>query len=174
MTIVMHDTEKLRVKSKPITNESEAFIIEVKNKLISHLEHLKGFGLVAIQIGIPLRIFVIRINNEFITFVNPEVIDQYDERIVKNEGCFSFPEQYITTKRFNYITVKNVDGKIRTFDGMLAVAMQHEIDHLDGILFFDHKFTGERAKKKPKRNDSCLCGSGKKYKRCCMLKEKII
>jgi peptide deformylase len=106
-----------------------------------------GIGLAAIQIGVPRRMLVIDVSREGeekqpLVFVNPEVVASTDERSVYEEGCLSIPDYYAEVERPATVTVKYLDrdGKEQTVqaDGLLATCLQHEIDHLNGVLFIDH------------------------------------
>lgn len=106
-----------------------------------------GIGLAAIQVGIPKRLLVIDIAKEGEeknprVFINPEILASSDDRSVYEEGCLSIPDYYAEVERPARLTVKyvNRDGKEETIeaDGLLATCLQHEIDHLNGVLFIDH------------------------------------
>ncbi|MBB3398773.1 MULTISPECIES: peptide deformylase [unclassified Rhizobium] len=106
-----------------------------------------GIGLAAIQIGVPRRMLVIDVSREGeekqpLVFVNPEILASSDERSVYEEGCLSIPDYYAEVERPAAVTVKYLDrdGKEQTVqaDGLLATCLQHEIDHLNGVLFIDH------------------------------------
>ena len=107
-----------------------------------------GVGLAAPQIGENLRVFVIDVGTDPktmcpITFINPKILKK-EGAIVSNEGCLSFPEAYTEVRRYKSVKVKALNEKGKPFvlevtDGsLLARAIQHEYDHLDGILFVDH------------------------------------
>lgn len=106
-----------------------------------------GIGLAAVQIGVPRRMLVIDVSrddeeNKPLVFINPEVVRSSDDRSVYEEGCLSIPDYYAEVERPAVVTVNYVDreGKQQTLeaDGLLATCLQHEIDHLDGVLFIDH------------------------------------
>ena len=106
-----------------------------------------GVGLAANQVGLLKRLVVIDCasNDEEptpIKMVNPEIIAHSENKILHNEGCLSLPKEYADVERWETVTVLYTDenGKeqVRDADGLLAIAMQHEIDHLDGILFIDY------------------------------------
>jgi peptide deformylase len=111
-----------------------------------------GIGLAAVQVGIPKRLLVIdlqekdeendeTINNPMV-FINPEILETSEELFTYSEGCLSVPEQYADVVRPAVIKAKwqDRDGKehVETLDGLLAICLQHEMDHLEGILFIDH------------------------------------
>ncbi|MFD1329288.1 peptide deformylase [Mycoplana ramosa] len=106
-----------------------------------------GIGLAAIQIGVPRRMLVLDVSKEGeaktpLVFINPEIVTTSDERSVYEEGCLSIPDYYAEVERPATLTVRYLDrdGKERTIDadGLLATCLQHEIDHLNGVLFIDH------------------------------------
>ena len=125
-----------------------------------------GVGLAANQIGINEKVCIIRIKDVAINLVNPKIIEKYDLREFRNEGCLSFPNQYLTTKRYNEVFVKDdIHPSGIVCVGLEAVVVQHEIGHLYGETMMDY------AIKIPGRNDKCWCDSGKKYKKCHLGKE---
>lgn len=106
-----------------------------------------GIGLAAVQIGIARRMLVIDVSREGeektpLVFINPEIIASSDDRSVYEEGCLSIPDYYAEVERPAVVTVKYVDREGKTqqveADGLLATCLQHEIDHLNGVLFIDH------------------------------------
>ncbi|ATN32767.1 peptide deformylase [Rhizobium sp. ACO-34A] len=106
-----------------------------------------GIGLAAIQVGVARRMLVIDVSREGeektpLVFINPEIIKSSDERSSYEEGCLSIPDYYAEVERPAVVTVKSLDrdGKeqITEADGLLATCLQHEIDHLNGVLFIDH------------------------------------
>jgi len=108
-------------------------------------------GLAAPQIGIPLRVIVIGIpEEEDIAIINPEIVRSRGERSI-DEGCLSVPGYFGQIKRAESVTVKgrDQDGKeIRIkAEGLLAQALEHEIDHLNGVLYFDHLESLEQLRK---------------------------
>lgn len=106
-----------------------------------------GIGLAAVQVGVKKRVITIDVAREDapknpIALINPEIIAVSDETSVYNEGCLSIPEYYEEVERPARVTVRyqDVKGAIQETeaDGLLATCIQHEIDHLNGILFIDH------------------------------------
>jgi peptide deformylase len=105
------------------------------------MENSKGVGLAAPQINVSLRVIVYEVDNKFYAFINPEIIKCFKETSSIEEGCLSLPNIYGEVERPEKIILKatNSEGKkikLKAF-GLLARAIQHEIDHLDGILFID-------------------------------------
>lgn len=106
-----------------------------------------GIGLAAPQVGVSQRIIVIDVAREGekarpMRIANPEIIWRSDETTIANEGCLSVPEHYADVSRAVAIKLRYLDhqNEIRELDadGLLATCLQHEIDHLDGVLFVDH------------------------------------
>jgi peptide deformylase len=106
-----------------------------------------GIGLAAIQIGEPVRMLVIDLSKEGEdkapqVFINPEVIERSDERSVYEEGCLSIPDYYAEVERPAKVRVRFLDdhgvAHETEAEGLLATCLQHEIDHLNGVLFIDH------------------------------------
>ena len=136
----------LRQASKPI----ETVNGEVKKLAADMLETMydaPGIGLAAIQIGVPRRMLVLDVSKEGddktpLVFINPEIVSSSDERSVYEEGCLSIPDYYAEVERPAKIKVRHLDAEGRErgteADGLLATCLQHEIDHLNGILFIDH------------------------------------
>lgn len=136
----------LRQASKPI----ERIDIETQRLADDMLETMydaPGIGLAAIQIGVPRRMLVIDVSREGEekkpqVFINPEIVASSDDRSVYEEGCLSIPDYYAEVERPARVTVKHLDrdGKelLTEADGLLATCVQHEIDHLNGVLFIDY------------------------------------
>lgn len=107
----------------------------------------EGVGLAAPQVGVSKRIVVIDISHDDedrmppLYMVNPEIIWKSDERVCGEEGCLSVPEQRAEVERYAAVKVEYIDyhgkNQILEADGFLAIAVQHELDHLDGILYID-------------------------------------
>ena len=158
---VLHYGEpSLREVSKEVHKVSKK-ISDLVRDLLDTMYAQNGVGLAAPQIGENVRVFVIdcSTNNEPlnpIVFINPKIIKK-SGAIKSNEGCLSFPEAYTDVRRYKNIMVKALNEHGKTFvieakDGtLLARAIQHENDHLDGILFIDHcinRFETENILKK--------------------------
>ena len=107
----------------------------------------KGIGLAAIQIGVPKRIIVMDLekdqnNNKPMYFINPEIKNKNIQKSIYEEGCLSVPGQFAEVERPSKCEVEyldyNGDKKILKAEGLLATCIQHEMDHLEGILFIDY------------------------------------
>lgn len=134
------DNKTLRQISLPVKhiNAEVRSLIEQMRKI---MKQNNGVGLAAIQVGEPTRIIVCEIDDKFYTFINPEIIKSFPETSIMEEGCLSLPNIYGEVERPKKIVVRavNFDGKkikLKAF-GLLARVIQHEMDHLDGILFID-------------------------------------
>ncbi len=105
-------------------------------------EHESGVALAAIQVGVPVRMTVLKDGDEYLTIINPEIIKRSKEELLDTEGCMSVPKKYGQVKRAKKIKVRglNLDGqKIEIkAEGFLARVLQHEIDHMNGNLFLNH------------------------------------
>ncbi|MBO6541034.1 MAG: peptide deformylase [Rhizobiaceae bacterium] len=136
----------LRKLSKPVETVDED-VRKLSSDMLETMYDAPGIGLAAIQIGIPLRMLVVDLAREDepkspAVFINPEILTRGDEPNVHEEGCLSIPDYYAEVERPAAITVSYVDLDGRKHeieaDGMMATVLQHEIDHLDGVLFIDH------------------------------------
>lgn len=113
-----------------------------------------GIGLAANQVGIPYRIFAMRGYPENFVCVNPRIVNFSSQEIALEEGCLSFPNLVVKIKRPKEIRVRfqtpNGETITRMFDGMTARVFQHELDHLNGIIFYKraNRFHREKALKK--------------------------
>lgn len=158
---VLHYGEpSLRQPSKEVHKVSKK-ITDLVRDLLDTMYAQNGVGLAAPQIGENIRVFVIDVstNNEPLNpmvFINPKIIKK-SGAIKSNEGCLSFPEAYTDVKRYKNVMVKAINEHGKSFvmeakDGtLLARAIQHENDHLDGILFIDHcisRFEADEVLKK--------------------------
>ncbi len=134
----------LRKKSLPVADFNDdirAFIKELKADLYEY----DGVGLASSQIGRNVRIFVIDTSggeSDPLVFVNPELFDLSEEKVENEEGCLSIPDISLKVWRHATVSVRALDEKgnpftIENANDLLARALQHETDHLDGILFVD-------------------------------------
>ena len=136
----------LRLVSKPVETIDEP-LRKFADDMLETMYDAPGIGLAAIQVGEPLRIVVIDLAKEGEApapqvFINPEIVESGDERSVYEEGCLSIPDYYAEVERPATVRVRYLDrlGKPQEIaaDGLLATCLQHEIDHLNGVLFIDH------------------------------------
>src|SRR6478672_9843552 len=141
----------LRQTSKPV----ETFDDELKTLVADMFETMydaPGIGLAAVQVGAPSRLLVIDLQEpeeeggdpvrDPRVFINPEILWHSDTEVPYTEGCLSVPEQYAEVMRPDRIRARWQDETGKTYeqelDGLLAVCLQHEMDHLNGVLFIDH------------------------------------
>ena len=152
-----------------------------------------GIGLAANQVGIDAQVAVVNVR-EPLVLINPKILSKEVE-IPFHEGCLSYPGKGVNTKRYRDVVIsteqsesdwyfsgaqaptdgkgswekeqsKNEDAQLRTLE---SVCVQHEIDHLNGVVCMDRKVNTTIVKDaKVGRNEPCPCGSGKKYKKCCI------
>ncbi|MGB3540953.1 MAG: peptide deformylase [Mesorhizobium sp.] len=136
----------LRQLSKPV-ERVDTPLRKLADDMLETMYDAPGIGLAAIQIGEPLRMLVIDLAKEDeepapYVFINPEILERADERSVYEEGCLSIPDYYAEVERPASVRVKYLDrdGKSQEMEaeGLMATCLQHEIDHLDGVLFIDH------------------------------------
>jgi peptide deformylase len=136
----------LRETSKPI-ERVDADVTRLVDDMLDTMYDAPGIGLAAIQIGVQRRMLVIDVSREGeekqpLVFINPEIVTFSDERSVYEEGCLSIPDYYAEVERPAVVTAKYIDrdGKEQMIeaDGLLATCLQHEIDHLNGVLFIDY------------------------------------
>ncbi len=136
----------LRQVSTPI-ERVDADLQKLADDMLETMYDAPGIGLAAIQVGIARRLLVIDVSKEGeekqpLVIINPEIIKSSDARSVYEEGCLSIPDYYAEVERPAQVTVKSIDrdGKEQVIeaDGLLATCLQHEIDHLNGVLFIDH------------------------------------
>jgi peptide deformylase len=154
LPIVEDPDPRLRQISSPVETVDD----EVRALVADMFETMyaaPGIGLAAIQVGVPRRILVIDLQEpanpedpeskpvkDPRVFINPEIVEHSDQDVPYTEGCLSVPDQYAEVDRPDRIRAKwlDLDGKERNEEitGLLATCLQHEMDHLNGILFIDH------------------------------------
>lgn len=140
---------------KTVSTPVETFDDELRTLVADMFETMydaPGIGLAAIQVGVPKRVLVIDLQEQEDeegkpikaprVFINPEILDPSAEQSLYNEGCLSVPDQYAEVERPASIRARwqDLDGKVHeeAMDGLMATCLQHEMDHLEGILFIDH------------------------------------
>ena len=156
--IIVLPDKRLRLVSEPAqANDPE--LRRLVDDMFETMYEAPGIGLAAIQIGVPKRVIVMDLAKkddpkEPRVFVNPQVLWRSDEKNVYEEGCLSIPEFYEEVQRPAKVRVKFLDatGAEQELEasGLMATCLQHEIDHLDGVLFIDHisKLKRDRVIKK--------------------------
>jgi peptide deformylase len=156
--IIVLPDKRLRLVSQPAkTIDTELRLLV--DDMFETMYEAPGIGLAAIQIGVPKRVIVMDLAKkdepkEPRVLVNPQVLWRSDERTIYEEGCLSIPEFYEEVERASKVRVKFLDltGAEQELEasGLFATCVQHEIDHLDGVLFIDHisKLKRDRVIKK--------------------------
>lgn len=146
LKIIEYPDTLLREKSQPVEQVDSA-VAELLRQMLQKMYDTHGVGLAAPQVGILKRLVVIDVGSKEgqekpLLMVNPEIVEKSEEIKKASEGCLSVPNQYAPVERFASVTVSYLDENgVRqeiSADGLLAVALQHEIDHLNGILFIDY------------------------------------
>ena len=138
----------LHLLGSPVLRKRSAEVPTVNDQVRGFIDDLfetmytaKGVGLAANQVGVATRVAVVGVENNRLTLVNPVIVSA-EGRDRAEEGCLSIPEAYGEVMRPNRIVLEALDRDGKPFrleaTGMLARAIQHEVDHLDGILFIDH------------------------------------
>ena len=140
MNILTYPDSRLREKAAPVEDVNKSIRALAKD-MLDTMQKNDGIGLAAPQVGIPKRIIVLGISGNREVFINP-IITRTQAIQSREEGCLSFPGKLLQVVRpgkifFNYIDLNGQARKGKA-KGLRAVCIQHEIDHLDGILFTDH------------------------------------
>ncbi len=142
----------LRKKAKKVSG-ADPSVLKLIDNMIETMHEASGVGLAAPQIGVPLRIVTICMpeeDAEEIILINPEIVKKSGEREIE-ERCLSIPGYAGTVKRAENVTAKGRDAAWKEVrikaDGLLAQALEHEIDHLNGVLFVDRLESPEKLKK---------------------------
>lgn len=149
LDIITLPDRKLRMKSAPVERVDDA-VRRLMDDMLQTMYEAPGIGLAAIQVNVPRRIITIDVaqredesaDPDPLFLINPEILSVSDEMQTAEEGCLSIPEYFAEVDRPAKVRVGYIDrdGKRQELDaeGVLAVCIQHEIDHLDGTLFIDH------------------------------------
>jgi peptide deformylase len=153
LTIITAPDPRLKVKSRPV-ERVDASVRKLMDDMLDTMYAAPGIGLAAAQVGIAKRVLVVDVAREGeppapLRMANPEVIWTSDETISMEEGCLSLPDEYASVQRAARCRVRYIDheNELREIeaDGLLAACIQHEIDHLEGVLFVDHISTLKRG-----------------------------
>jgi peptide deformylase len=144
LTVLRFPDERLRTKAKPVTqvnDEIKAIVADMFDTMYAE----NGVGLAATQVNIHQQIVIIDVSEnkeQSYVLINPEIIKRSDETLINEEGCLSVPGCYAKVDRHVEVTVKAIDINGNSFeldgDELLAICIQHELDHLKGILFVDY------------------------------------
>jgi len=172
--IITNNEEALRVYCEEVKLEEVGDLVATLENELAAANRLGkgGIGLAAPQIGIAKHIAIVRLGEGLnFNLVNAKIEAGYDPMLFTQEGCLSFPGRLEDTTRFQEVVISNgVAPEKFVATGLVSVVCQHELDHLNSVLFYDHKIVKAQpviAKVKIGPNQPCTCGSGKKYKKCC-------
>jgi peptide deformylase len=149
--ITVYGSPVLRKKASPVEKEMEG-LEEFKQNMWETMYYADGAGLAAPQVGKSLRLFVVdastgadeepELKDFKKIFINPEIIETHGEKWIMNEGCLSLPEIREDVARPEYVTLRYQDEHfeehVETFKGYASRIIQHEYDHLEGVLFIDY------------------------------------
>ena len=146
LPIITAPDPRLKTVSQPVDKVDDD-LRKLMDDMLETMYEAPGIGLAAVQVGVAKRVLVMDIAEEDgkknpLYFVNPEIVEESGDIAIYNEGCLSLPDQYAEVERPAEITVRYLDyeGEMRETraTGLLATCLQHEMDHLEGILFVDH------------------------------------
>ncbi len=161
---------RLRNVAKPVTQVDDS-VRQLIDDMFETMYKAPGIGLAAIQVNVARRVIVVDTSedrSQALALVNPEILDRQGEERM-DEGCLSVPGIYETVQRADKIRVRALDRNGEPFemeaDGLLAVCIQHEIDHLDGKLFVDYLSTLKRQRIRKKLEKEARQGVDKAQKR---------
>jgi peptide deformylase len=144
--LVIIPDSKLRLVSEPV-KEITSEIRQLADDMLETMYDAPGVGLAAIQIGVPVRLVTMDVSKsederQPLVLINPEIVWASEEKRVYEEGCLSIPEYYEEVERPDRVRFRYMDLQGETIeqdaDGLLATCVQHEIDHLNGVLFIDY------------------------------------
>jgi peptide deformylase len=153
LSIITAPDPRLKIKAKPV-EKVDAKVRRLMDDMVETMYHAIGIGLAAPQVGAAQRVVVVDVAREGekpqpLRIANPEILWRSEEIMTANEGCLSLPEHYADVERPAAIRLRYLDheNEIREIEarGLLATCLQHEIDHLDGVLFVDHISTLKRG-----------------------------
>jgi peptide deformylase len=145
--ILIAPDPRLKEKSKPVEGPVTAAHRALMDDMLETMYEAPGIGLAAIQVGEPVQIIVMDLAREDESkapryFVNPEILWKSDELFAYEEGCLSVPDIYDDVERPARVKLRYMNYKGETIEedaeGLFAVCIQHEMDHLEGVLFIDH------------------------------------
>jgi peptide deformylase len=156
--IISLPDKRLRLMSEPVARVDED-VRKLVADMFETMYEAPGVGLAAIQVGVPKRVVTIDATRgeeekQPMTLINPEIVWSSEEKIAHEEGCLSIPEYLDEVKRPERVKVRFLDleGRAQELeaDGLLARVVQHEVDHINGVLFIDHlsKLKRDRVIKK--------------------------
>ncbi|MCK5777256.1 MAG: peptide deformylase [Rhodospirillales bacterium] len=146
LPIIVAPDPRLKIKAQPVQTVDED-VRKLMDDMLETMYGAHGIGLAAPQVGDKRRVIVIDVARENedpkpIALANPQIVEISDDDRIHEEGCLSLPEHYAEVQRPDWVKVRYLDrdNEIREIkaEGIMATCIQHEIDHLDGVLFVDH------------------------------------
>ena len=146
LPVIVAPDARLKVKCEPV-GEVDSDVRTLMDDMMESMHAADGIGLAASQVGVSRRVIVVDVTHSdpestALAMADPEIVSASDELMTNEEGCLSLPEHYAEVTRPAAIRVRYLDrdNEIRELDaqGILATCIQHEMDHLDGVLFGDH------------------------------------
>jgi peptide deformylase len=146
LSIITAPDPRLKIKAKPV-DAVDAKVRRLMDDLVETMYHAIGIGLAAPQVGVAQRVIVVDVARDGekpqpMRIANPEILWRSEHIMMANEGCLSLPEHYADVERPAEIRLRYLDheNEIRELatKGLLATCIQHEMDHLEGVLFVDH------------------------------------
>ena len=146
LPVIIAPDARLKVKSA-LVERVDAEVRKLMDDMLETMYAAPGLGLSAVQVGVPKRVIVVDLARRSdspapLRLVNPDLVWASDEMMTNEEGCLSLPDQYAEVTRpaaveIRYLDDENQRRELRT-EGLLATCIQHEMDHLEGVLFVDH------------------------------------
>ena len=146
LPILVAPDPRLKVISKRVETVDDA-LRSLMDNMLETMYDAPGIGLAAVQVGVPIRVIVMDLAKEGeeknpLYLINPEIVKASEETAIYEEGCLSLPTYYEDVERPNHVTISYLDyrgdSQKIVCDDLLATCIQHEMDHLEGILFVDH------------------------------------
>lgn len=146
LPILIAPNPLLKARARAVGSDDAESVRELLPRMYATMYRAPGIGLAAPQVGVGLRVCIVDLmpdrNPAPITLINPEVLAVSEEVATREEGCLSLPGQYAEITRPARVKIRYCDiegaGREIEAEGLLAACLQHEIDHLDGVLFIDH------------------------------------
>jgi peptide deformylase len=148
MEIVTHPSEVLRQEAEPIDEITEE-VRDLADKMTETMFREEGIGLAAPQVGVSKKLIVVNLEDDFHIMINPEIVEKGADEESMEEGCLSVPGPEAPVTRANEVLVRgtNLDGDEVELEreGLPARVFQHEVDHVNGVLFVDRLSDAERS-----------------------------
>ncbi len=153
LSVITAPDPRLKLACRPVPRVDDG-VRKLMDDMLETMYLAPGIGLAAPQVGVAKRIIVADVSRESeartpIRMANPEIVWVSEEKVIYEEGCLSVPEHYAEVERPARARIRYLDyqGEIREqeFDGLAATCLQHEIDHLNGVLFIDHMSSLKRG-----------------------------